>query len=191
VRNLLLAAALAAALSACGGSSAGGALDSQFDAGGSGDPSPAVQGPVAGSPGGSCVNVATAAKVTSTTDLSKKPAIEVPDEAMPCELEVLDIVEGSGPAAKAGDPLTMKYVGVLYATGKQFDASWDRGQDFPFTLGAGNVIQGWDQGLVGMKAGGRRQLVIPPQLGYGDQGAGADIPPGATLIFVVDLVKIG
>jgi peptidylprolyl isomerase len=85
----------------------------------------------------------------------------------------------------------MKYVGALYTTGKQFDASWDRGQDFPFTLGAGSVIQGWDQGLVGMKVGGRRQLIIPPSLGYGDQAQGEDIPANSTLIFVVDLVKIG
>ncbi|MBK5307735.1 MAG: FKBP-type peptidyl-prolyl cis-trans isomerase [Frankiaceae bacterium] len=180
----------AVVVSGCGGSS-GGDLDSQSDAGSSADPSPGVQGPVAGSPGTGCTNDATAGKVTTTTDLSKKPVIDVPDGPIPCELDVQDIVEGTGPAAKAGDQLTMKYVGVLYADGKQFDASWDRGSDFPFTLGGGNVIQGWDQGMVGMKKGGRRQLVIPPDLGYGDQGAGADIPPGATLIFVVDLVKIG
>jgi peptidylprolyl isomerase len=193
VKKTLLAVALTAALTACGGSS-GGDQDLQSDAGGS--PTTAASegpiGPVAGSGTTACASApATQTKVNGTTDLSKKPQIEVPDTPPPCNLVVGDIVEGTGPAAKAGDPLTMKYVGVLYATGKQFDASWDRGQDFPFTLGAGNVIQGWDQGLVGMKQGGRRQLIIPPQLGYGDQGAGADIPPGATLIFVVDLVKIG
>ncbi|MDX6198550.1 MAG: hypothetical protein QOJ79_1701 [Actinomycetota bacterium] len=192
MNKLLIAVSLTVALSGCGGSS-GATQDLQSDAGSS--PTAAASqgpiGPVAGSAGTGCSNDAKAGKVTTTTDLSKKPVVEVPDGPVPCKLDVQDIVEGSGPAAKAGDPLTMKYVGVLYATGKQFDASWDRGQDFPFTLGAGNVIRGWDQGLVGMKAGGRRQLVIPPDLGYGDQGAGADIPPGATLIFVVDLVKIG
>jgi peptidylprolyl isomerase len=194
VRKLLIAVTLTAALAGCGGSSGGGQLSSANDAG-SGSPEPAATqgpiGPVAGS-SGACASLApTADNVVGTTDLKKKPQVEVPDGSPPCNLVVGDIVKGSGPAAKPGDRLTMKYVGVLYATGKQFDASWDRGQDFPFTLGAGGVIQGWDQGMVGMKVGGRRQLIIPPQLGYGDQGAGADIPPGATLIFVVDLVKIG
>jgi peptidylprolyl isomerase len=179
---------LAAALSGCGASSDQLTSDTGNDFGAGG----ATQGPVVPSPSTSCASApASAASTTGTTDLTKKPQVEVPDSPPPCTLVVGDIVMGTGPAAKAGDPLTMKYVGVLYATGKQFDASWDRGADFPFTLGAGNVIQGWDQGLVGMKAGGRRQLIIPPSLGYGDQGAGADIPPGATLIFVVDLVKIG
>jgi peptidylprolyl isomerase len=186
VRRLLTAVVVTAALSGCAGSSGG-----QLGSGQVTDAPVATQGPVAGSPG-ACVSAPpTAAAVNGTVDLKKKPQVEVPDGPPPCNLVIGDIVTGVGPAAKAGDQLTMKYVGVLYATGKQFDASWDRGQDFPFTLGAGNVIQGWDQGLVGMKAGGRRQLVIPPTLGYGDQGAGADIPPGATLIFVVDLVKIG
>jgi peptidylprolyl isomerase len=183
--------ALVAALAGCGGSSGGAALSTSA---GASDAPAATQGPVgpvAGS-GGSCGSAPPkAASVTGTRDLSKKPQIEVPDAPPPCNLVVDDIVPGSGAAAKPGDHLTMKYVGVTYADGKQFDASWDRGQDFDFTLGAGNVIQGWDEGLVGMKVGGRRQLTIPPALGYGDQGAGEDIPPGATLIFVVDLVKIG
>jgi FKBP-type peptidyl-prolyl cis-trans isomerase len=192
---VLLAVIVTAALSGCGGSSGSGQLSSDAgsaDAGGSATESPAVQGPhVSVTPKADCTKGVKAGKVTTTTDLSKKPVVEIPDGPVPCDLDVQDIVEGKGAAAKAGDQLTMKYVGVLYATGKQFDASWDRGQDFPFQLGAGNVIKGWDQGLVGMKVGGRRQLVIPPDFGYGDQGAGADIPPGATLIFVVDLVKIG
>jgi peptidylprolyl isomerase len=195
--TVVLTAALAGSLAGCGGSSASNNEDLQSDAGSS--PDAAVsQGPIgpvipsAKSSGATCVSAAAnAGKVKGTTDLSKKPVIEVPKTPPPCNLVVGDVVEGSGPPAKAGDKLTMKYVGALYATGKQFDASWDRGQDFPFTLGAGSVIQGWDEGMIGMKAGGRRQLVIPPDLGYGDQGAGADIPPGATLIFVVDLVKIG
>jgi peptidylprolyl isomerase len=192
VRKLLLAVTLTVALAGCVGSSGGGQLSSSNDAGGSQEPN-ATQGPVVPSSGtGGCQSLAPSHdKIAGTTDLKKKPQIEVPDTPPPCNLVVGDIVIGSGAAAKPGDHLTMKYVGVTYATGKQFDASWDRNEDFDFILGAGKVIQGWDQGLVGMQVGGRRQLIIPPQLGYGDQGAGADIPPGATLIFVVDLVKIG
>ena len=108
----------------------------------------------------------------------------------PAELLVRDIKRGKGRRARAGDTLTMQYVGVSWSTGEQFDASWDAGQPFPFQLGAGMVIQGWDQGLVGMRKGGRRLLVIPPDLGYGPQGSGP-IGPSETLIFVVDLVEIG
>ena len=104
---------------------------------------------------------------------------------------VRDIVKGKGPKAKAGDTLTMQYVGVAWSNGQQFDASWDAGQPFPFQLGAGMVIPGWDQGMVGMQKGGRRLLVIPPDLGYGAQGAGDAIGPNETLVFVVDLVEIG
>ena len=192
MKKSLLVAALALALSGCGGSSDTGDLDSAADGTTSTQGPVQPVGPRAPSSGG-CTSDPAAAKVpvTTTKDLATKPVIEVPDGAIPCGLGVLDIVEGSGAAAKAGDHLTMKYVGVTWATGKQFDASWDRGQDFDFTLGTGNVIQGWDQGLVGMKQGGRRQLVIPPQLGYGDQAQGEDIPANSTLIFVVDLVKIG
>jgi len=192
VRKLLLAATLTAALAGCGGSSnSGGSLNSAPSSSPDSTATQGPVGPVASAAGGCASSAPTQDHVAGTTDLAKKPQIEVPDTPPPCNLVVGDIVAGTGAEAKAGDQLTMKYVGVLYATGKQFDASWDRGQDFPFTLGAGGVIQGWDQGMVGMKVGGRRQLIIPPQLGYGDQGAGADIPPGATLIFVVDLVKIG
>jgi peptidylprolyl isomerase len=190
-----VAAVLTAALAGCGGSSAGDSLESDAGDGTTAAASqgpPVPQGPVAPSGGAACASApADAGKVSGTTDLSKKPQVEVPDTPPPCNLVVGDVVVGSGAAAKAGDHLTMKYVGVTYATGKQFDASWDRGQDFDFTLGAGNVIQGWDQGLVGMKVGGRRQLIIPPALGYGDQAQGDDIPANSTLIFVDDLVKIG
>jgi peptidylprolyl isomerase len=126
----------------------------------------------------------------ATTDLSTKPVIEVPDGPPPTELEVSDIVVGQGDLACSGQDVEMQYVGVTYADGKQFDASWDRGEPFPFQLGGGQVIGGWDQGIVGMRQGGRRQLVIPPDLGYGERGAGPDIPPGATLVFVVDLVGV-
>ncbi|MDQ3631616.1 MAG: FKBP-type peptidyl-prolyl cis-trans isomerase [Actinomycetota bacterium] len=108
------------------------------------------------------------------------------------KLVVKDLVVGEGPAAKSGDALTVRYVGVAYSTGKEFDASWKTKENmFPFTLGEGMVIPGWDQGVVGMKVGGRRELVIPPDLGYGEQGSGESIKPGETLVFVVDLKKIG
>lgn len=127
----------------------------------------------------------------ATTDLGTKPAVEVPKTPPPTALEVSDIVVGDGPLACSGQNVEMQYVGVTYADGKQFDASWDRGgEPFPFQLGGGRVIGGWDQGIVGMREGGRRQLVIPPDLGYGAQGAGTDIPPNATLVFVVDVVKV-
>lgn len=124
------------------------------------------------------------------TDTSVKPVIEVPEEDPPTELETEDIVSGDGATAEAGDQLTMQYVGVLYDTGEQFDASWDTGQPFQFELGAGNVIPGWDEGIEGMKVGGRRQLTIPPDLAYGPAGQPPDIGPNATLVFVVDLLDV-
>jgi peptidylprolyl isomerase len=96
-----------------------------------------------------------------------KPEVPAPEGDPPSELVIRDIVKGKGPKAKAGDTLTMQYVGTSWSNGQQFDASWDAGQPFPFQLGAGMVIQGWDQGMVGMQKGGRRLLVIPPDLGYG------------------------
>lgn len=116
-----------------------------------------------------------------------KPTVELP-AAAPTELVVKDIEVGTGAAAENGKLLTMHYVGIALSNEEQFDASWDRGEPFQFTLGAGEVIQGWDQGLVGMKQGGRRQLEIPPALGYPD-GRG-EIKPGETLVFVVDLLEV-
>jgi peptidylprolyl isomerase len=127
---------------------------------------------------------------TGDTDLSKKPKVDVPSKPV-TTLEKRDIVVGKGPAAKAGDNVSMQYVGVAQSTGKQFDASWDRGQPFDFPLGQGQVIPGWDEGIVGMKVGGRRELVIPPDMAYGAQGAPPDIGPNETLVFVVDMKKIG
>jgi peptidylprolyl isomerase len=121
---------------------------------------------------------------------ASKPKVEVPKGAPPKQLETTDLRTGSGDEAKSGDKVTVQYVGVLYKRGKQFDASWDRGEPFSFTLGAGEVIPGWDQGVEGMKVGGRRQLVIPPQLGYGPSGYPPAIPPNETLVFVVDLVGV-
>jgi peptidylprolyl isomerase len=119
-----------------------------------------------------------------------KPEIEFPDGPPPTELEVTDLADGDGAEASAGRTVHVHYVGVAHSTGEEFDASYNRGEPLTFRLGAGQVIAGWDQGVQGMKVGGRRRLVIPPQLGYGDRGAGGVIKPGETLIFVVDLVDV-
>jgi len=118
-----------------------------------------------------------------------KPEIDFPGGEPPTELEITDIWEGDGRVASAGDRVTVHYVGVAHSTGEEFDASWNRGEPLSFQLGAGQVIAGWDQGVQGMKVGGRRQLIIPPGLAYGDRGAGNRIAPGETLIFVCDLVS--
>jgi peptidylprolyl isomerase len=117
-----------------------------------------------------------------------KPEVTVPGGNPPADLVVEDLVEGEGEAARAGHQVSVHYVGVAWSNGKQFDASWDRGEPFEFNLGAGQVIQGWDQGVAGMRPGGRRRLTIPPHLGYGSRGAGGAIKGGETLIFVVDLL---
>lgn len=119
----------------------------------------------------------------------EKPEVDFPGGDPPTDLEITDIWEGDGATATAGDTVKVHYVGVAYSTGEEFDASWSRGDPLEFRLGAGQVIAGWDQGVQGMKVGGRRQLVIPPNLAYGDRGAGRTIAPGETLIFVCDLVS--
>ena len=119
-----------------------------------------------------------------------KPEIDFPGGQPPAELEVTDEIVGDGPEATPGVTVSAHYVGVAFSTGEEFDSSWNRGQPLDFPLGAGMVIQGWDKGIAGMKVGGRRKLVIPPHLGYGDRGAGAAIKGGETLIFVVDLVGV-
>ncbi|WP_455432959.1 FKBP-type peptidyl-prolyl cis-trans isomerase [Streptosporangium soli] len=120
----------------------------------------------------------------------EKPEIDFPEGNPPADLEIVDINEGDGPVAKSGQNVSVHYVGVAFSTGEEFDASWNRGQPFQFPLGGGRVIAGWDQGVAGMKVGGRRRLTIPPHLGYGSRGAGARIKPGETLIFVVDLIGV-
>ncbi|MCF3134789.1 FKBP-type peptidyl-prolyl cis-trans isomerase [Streptomyces olivochromogenes] len=119
-----------------------------------------------------------------------KPEIDFPGGEPPADLEIKDIWEGDGPVAKAGDTVSVHYVGVAFSTGEEFDASWNRGTPLQFQLGVGQVIAGWDQGVQGMKVGGRRQLTIPARLAYGDRGAGGRIKPGETLIFVCDLVAV-
>ena len=121
---------------------------------------------------------------------NQKPEVDFPDGPPPSDLEVTDLTEGEGPVASAGQTVHVHYVGVAHSTGEEFDASYNRGEPLAFRLGVGQVISGWDQGVEGMKVGGRRRLVIPPHLGYGDPGAGGVIKPGETLVFVVDLVAV-
>ena len=122
--------------------------------------------------------------------MPEKPEIDFPDSPPPNDLEVTDLSDGDGVEASAGKSVKVHYVGVAHSTGEEFDASYNRGEPLSFRLGAGQVISGWDQGVQGMKVGGRRRLVIPPHLAYGDRGAGGVIAPGETLIFVVDLVDV-
>ncbi|MEU3557208.1 FKBP-type peptidyl-prolyl cis-trans isomerase [Streptomyces fragilis] len=120
----------------------------------------------------------------------EKPEVDFPGGEPPANLEIKDIWEGDGEEAKAGDVVSVHYVGVSFSSGEEFDSSWNRGTPLRFQLGVGQVITGWDQGVQGMKVGGRRQLIIPPHLAYGDRGAGRAIGPGETLIFVCDLVSV-
>ncbi len=121
---------------------------------------------------------------------SDKPLVEPHSGPAPTDLLIEDIIVGEGRMADVGCQAVVHYVGVSMSRGDEFDSSWDRGDPLSFTLGAGSVISGWDRGVVGMRVGGRRRLVIPPHLGYGDRGAGGVIAPGETLIFVVDLVDV-
>ncbi|MGW3343696.1 FKBP-type peptidyl-prolyl cis-trans isomerase [Nonomuraea rubra] len=120
----------------------------------------------------------------------QKPEIDFPGGEPPKDLEIEDLTVGDGAEAKPGQNVRVHYVGVSFSTGEEFDASWNRGDAFEFPLGAGRVIGGWDQGVAGMKVGGRRKLVIPPHLGYGTRGAPPRIKPNETLIFVVDLLGV-
>jgi peptidylprolyl isomerase len=158
--TVLLCVALA--LAACGGSSSSGSSSAEE----SSAPAPAAE------------------ESTET-----KPKVTVPSGPPPKQLVENDLVEGSGAEAKAGDEVTVQYVGVGYKTKEEFDSSWSRNEPFPFALGAGQVIPGWEKGIVGMKVGGRRELVIPPALAYGPEGRPPAIGPNETLIFVVDLLS--
>ncbi|HEY5846198.1 MAG TPA: FKBP-type peptidyl-prolyl cis-trans isomerase [Microlunatus sp.] len=122
--------------------------------------------------------------------MSEKPEVDFPDFPPPTELQLSDLTVGDGAEATPGAQVSVHYVGVAHSTGEEFDSSYNRGTPLDFPLGAGRVIPGWDSGVAGMKVGGRRQLVIPPHLAYGDRGAGGVIKPGETLIFVVDLVDV-
>ena len=120
----------------------------------------------------------------------EKPEIDFPGGEPPAELQIKDIWEGEGAEAKSGQNVTVHYVGVSFSTGEEFDASWNRGNPFKFPLGGGRVIKGWDLGVQGMKVGGRRELIIPAHLAYGNQSPTPAIKPGETLIFVVDLIAV-
>ncbi len=120
----------------------------------------------------------------------EKPTVEIPEHAPTYQLELEDITVGEGDEAVAGNVVEVHYVGVSWKTATQFDASWDRGDTFKFGLGKGHVIRGWDQGVAGMKVGGRRRITVPPDLAYGARGAGGVIGPHETLVFVVDLIGV-
>jgi FKBP-type peptidyl-prolyl cis-trans isomerase len=170
----ILLGSAAMAVAGCGG---GGGKATTADI-------PAGPGPAATTP-------ATPKASTNLKDTKVKPAVPKQKGPPPKKLVVKDIVVGKGRPAKKGDRLTMQYVGVTYADGNEFDSSWDRGQPFKFQLGQGSVIKGWDQGLVGIKPGGRRELIIPAKLGYGATGQPPSIPPNAALVFIVDAQSVG
>ncbi|MFE0350288.1 FKBP-type peptidyl-prolyl cis-trans isomerase [Streptomyces griseoluteus] len=119
-----------------------------------------------------------------------KPEVEVPEGDAPVELTIRDLVVGDGAEVKSGMVVRVHYVGVTFASGKEFDASWDRGEPFKFALGGGKVIKGWDRGVKGMRVGGRREIIVPPRLGYGNRSPTPLIPAGSTLVFVVDLLDV-
>jgi peptidylprolyl isomerase len=132
----------------------------------------------------------TGATTPTSGPLSKEPTVTPPKGAAPTTLVSKDLIVGTGPEAKPGQSVTVNYVGALYSTGKVFDASWKRHEPFAFMLGKGQVITGWDQGIAGMKVGGRRELIIPAPLAYGAKGSPPAIPPNAALVFVVDLLAV-
>jgi peptidylprolyl isomerase len=132
----------------------------------------------------------TETEAADLTDTSVKPVIEKPSGVPPRKLVKEDIVKGKGPVAKPGDTVIVHYVGVSFSNGEEFDASWDAGQPFPVQLGAGQVIEGWERGLLGIRAGGRRKLTIPPEQAYGAEGAPPSIAPNETLVFVIDALEI-
>lgn len=119
-----------------------------------------------------------------------KPVVGIPEGGAPSELTIRDLVVGDGAEAKPGMVVRLHYVGVTFESGQEFDASWDRGQPFKFAVGGGRVIKGWDRGVRGMKVGGRREIIVPPRLGYGKQSPSPLIPAGSTLVFVVDLLSV-
>ena len=122
--------------------------------------------------------------------MTEKPEVDPHLGEAPTDLEITDLIEGAGPEATAGKTVSVHYVGVAHSTGEEFDASWNRGEPLAFRVGVGQVIKGWDDGVAGMKVGGRRRITIPPQLAYGKRGAGGVIGPDETLVFVVDLVGV-
>ncbi|HEY1689830.1 MAG TPA: FKBP-type peptidyl-prolyl cis-trans isomerase [Solirubrobacteraceae bacterium] len=129
-------------------------------------------------------------KTPTSGPLSKEPKVTPPSGPAPEKLETKELIKGKGPEAKDGDTVTVNYVGVLYKNGKVFDASWKRKEPFTFELGKGQVIEGWDKGVVGMHVGGRRELIIPSEEAYGKKGSPPTIPANSPLVFVVDLLAV-
>jgi FKBP-type peptidyl-prolyl cis-trans isomerase len=166
---LCLTALAAVALAACGSSKA-----------------PGVQ--LAPSSGATQASIPTTPTIPPA--ISKKPVVTVPKGPAPNHLVVKNLITGSGKTAKAGQTVTVNYVGVLYKNGKQFDSSWSRNQPFTTALSTSSVIKGWVQGVPGMKVGGRRELIVPPSLGYGRSGSPPTIPANSTLVFVIDLISV-
>lgn len=182
-RAIALLAAAAVGVGACGDSEDETDLPAAVPA------TPAETTPAETTAAAGGTPTAAAKKSGISTDMSSKPEIPKPSGKEPTKLVKTDIVKGKGATAKAGDNVVVHYVGVLFSDGEQFDASWDSGRPFPFVLGQGDVIPGWDQGVEGMKVGGRRLLTIPPDLAYGEAGQGS-IGPNATLVFAVDLLNV-
>jgi peptidylprolyl isomerase len=169
---------VALALAACGDD------DESASAGGSAETSQEESEPRSGDTG------TETEAAPDLTDTSVKPVIDKPTGTPPRRLEKEDIVKGKGPGARPGDTVIVNYVGVSFSTGEEFDASWDTGQPYPVQLGAGTVIEGWEKGLVGIRKGGRRELIIPPEMAYGAKGAPPSIGPNETLVFVIDAIEI-
>jgi peptidylprolyl isomerase len=166
---LIIGTCLALAVAGCGS-------DSSSNSSSSSEETTASKGESAGS----------AKEAGEAAKKKTKPKVVPPKGPAPKKLVIKDLEEGTGPAAKPGDEVTVQYVGVGYESGKEFDSSWSRNEPFTFTLGAGQLIKGWEEGLKGMKVGGRRELITPPDYAYGSQGSGS-IAPNATLVFVIDL----
>jgi peptidylprolyl isomerase len=182
VTALVLAGALG--LAACSSSPSNSASDTTTTSGGTG------AGPSTTAPAGSAIESIPAADRSPAGTAGSAPTVTVPSGTPPTQLQSADLITGTGPAAKDGDNLTVQYVLATYSSGKEIQSSWTS-QPFTFTLGQGQVIPGWDKGVAGMQAGGRRELIIPPNLGYGAQSPGPGIGANDTLVFVIDLQKIG
>jgi len=179
ITPILSAAAIAALLAGCGSS---GSTSSITVGNESAPPASLTQAT------GTSTGTSTTATTPTSGPLSTQPKVTPPSGPAPTKLVTKELIVGTGPEAKAGQSVTVNYVGVLYHGGKEFDASWKRSEPFTFELGAGKVIKGWDAGVAGMKVGGRRELIIPAELAYGAQGSPPTIPPNAPLVFVVDLL---
>jgi len=186
-RAIALLATAALGLGACGDDDSGETDLPAAVPAGAGETAPSTETATTAAAGGA--PTAAAKKTGISTDTSSKPEIPKQSGKEPTKLVVTDIVKGKGTTAKSGDTVSVHYVGVLFSNGEQFDASWDNGSPFSFALGQGDVIRGWDEGVAGMKVGGRRMLTIPADLAYGETGQGS-IPANATLVFVVDLLNV-